>query len=50
MDGEIKNFTGLDSPYELPDRAEITLKTVGIEPAELAVEVVDYLRNAGIIP
>ena len=50
MDGEIKNFTGLDSPYELPDQAEITLKTVGTEPAALAVEVVDYLRSAGIIP
>ena len=50
MDGEIKHFTGIDSPYELPDEAEITLKTVGTEPAELAVTVVDFLRNAGIIP
>ena len=50
MDGEIKHFTGIDSPYELPDQAEITLRTVGTEPAELAVTVVDFLRSAGIIP
>jgi bifunctional enzyme CysN/CysC len=50
MDGGIKHFTGIDSPYELPDHAEITLKTVGTDPAELAVTVVDFLRNAGIIP
>ncbi len=50
MDGEIMHFTGIDSPYELPDRAEITLKTVGTEPADLAITVVDFLRNAGIIP
>jgi bifunctional enzyme CysN/CysC len=49
-DGEIKHFTGLDSPYEAPDHAEITLRTVGTEPAELAVMVVDLLRKAEIIP
>ena len=50
MDGEIKHFTGIDSPYELPDHAEITLKTVGTDPAELAVEVVSFLRAAAIVP
>jgi len=50
LDGEIKHFTGLDSPYELPDRAEITVKTVGTEPSELAGMVVEFLRNGGIIP
>ena len=50
MDGEIKHFTGIDSPYELPDHAEITLKTVGTDPAELAVEVVNFLRAASIVP
>ena len=49
MDGEIKHFTGIDSPYELPDQAEITLKTVGTEPAEMAITVVDFLRSARII-
>ncbi|MGD0193152.1 MAG: sulfate adenylyltransferase subunit CysN [Rhizomicrobium sp.] len=50
MDGEIKNFTGIDSPYELPDRAELTLKTVGTEPADLAERVVEHLRTCGVVP
>jgi bifunctional enzyme CysN/CysC len=49
IDGEIKHFTGIDSPYELPESAELTLKTVGAEPAALATDVVDYLKKAGIV-
>jgi bifunctional enzyme CysN/CysC len=43
MRGEIKNFTGLDSPYEQPENPEIHLKTSGRDPAELAKEVEDYI-------
>jgi bifunctional enzyme CysN/CysC len=49
IDGEIKHFTGIDSPYELPESAELTLKTVGADPATLATDVVDYLMKAGIL-
>ena len=48
--GEIKNFTGIDSPYEPPEAAEITLKTVGHDPAALAEQIVAYLRKAEIVP
>jgi bifunctional enzyme CysN/CysC len=48
--GEIKHFTGIDSPYEEPDTAEITVTTVNAEPAELAHEIVAYLRSMGIVP
>ncbi len=48
--GEIKHFTGLDSPYEDPETAELTVKTVGSDPADLAARIVLYLRDAGIIP
>ncbi len=48
--GEIKNFTGIDSPYEPPEAAEITLKTVDQDPAILAEEIVAYLRKAEIVP
>ncbi|HWU26496.1 MAG TPA: sulfate adenylyltransferase subunit CysN [Rhizomicrobium sp.] len=48
--GEIKHFTGIDSPYEPPDAPEITLKTVGYDPAALAEEIVAYLRHAKIVP
>ena len=41
--GEIKNFTGLDSPYEAPESPEIHLETVGRESADLAKEVEDYI-------
>jgi bifunctional enzyme CysN/CysC len=41
--GELKNFTGIDSPYERPERPEIHLKTSGRDPAELAKEVEDYI-------
>jgi bifunctional enzyme CysN/CysC len=37
--GEIKNFTGIDSPYEPPEAAEITLDT-GTQSAEAAAEAV----------
>jgi bifunctional enzyme CysN/CysC len=33
--GKIKNFTGIDSPYELPERAEIVIAT-GAESADAA--------------
>jgi bifunctional enzyme CysN/CysC len=47
--GEIKNFTGVDSPYEPPDSAEITLKTVVSEAATLAEDVVRYLKERGYV-
>ena len=48
--GEIKNFTGIDSPYEVPEHAELTLKTVNSDPILLAEDVVAYLRKAQIVP
>ena len=43
--GEIKNFTGLDSPYEAPENPELHLKTVGHAPEELASRVWDFLQG-----
>jgi bifunctional enzyme CysN/CysC len=48
--GEIKNFTGIDSPYEPPEAAEITLKTATSDPVQMAEDVVAYLRKAQIVP
>ncbi len=47
--GEIKNFTGIDDPYEAPVEPEITLKTVGVSPKENARQIIDYLINAGYL-
>ena len=43
--GAIKNFTGIDSPYEPPERAEIVLKTVDSDPASEAERVLSFLRQ-----
>jgi bifunctional enzyme CysN/CysC len=41
--GEIRNFTGIDSPYEEPQSPEIVLNTDGADPEALADEVIRYL-------
>jgi bifunctional enzyme CysN/CysC len=47
--GELKNFTGIDSPYEAPQNPELRLDTA-LLPAEAAAEaVIAHLREAGII-
>ncbi|TIS55069.1 MAG: sulfate adenylyltransferase subunit CysN [Mesorhizobium sp.] len=47
LNGEIKNFTGVDSPYEAPQNADIHLKTAGHSPQDL-VEVLEvWLRRGG---
>ncbi|MEW5424331.1 sulfate adenylyltransferase subunit CysN [Amorphus sp. 3PC139-8] len=47
--GEIKNFTGIDSPYELPETPELTLSTGDHTAEELADQVASYLRERGYI-
>lgn len=47
--GEIKGFTGIDDPYEPPLTPELHLDGATKSPAELATEVVSYLRQRGII-
>jgi bifunctional enzyme CysN/CysC len=34
--GDLKNFTGLDSPYEVPDSPEVHIPTATTTPAEAA--------------
>jgi len=47
--GEIKNFTGIDDPYEAPTGAEIHLHTDQMTVEEEVAIVVDYLEQNGII-
>jgi bifunctional enzyme CysN/CysC len=47
--GEIRNFTGVDAPYEEPLDPEIRLPTLSAPPEMLAERVVDALRQRGII-
>jgi bifunctional enzyme CysN/CysC len=48
--GEIKNFTGIDSPYETPETAELTLKTEAMSAEDLAEQILGYLRSNGFVP
>ena len=41
--GQIPNFTGIDSPYEVPEAAELVLDTVRESADVLAQRVVDRL-------
>ncbi|WP_144899217.1 adenylyl-sulfate kinase, partial [Luteimonas cucumeris] len=43
--GQLRNFTGIDSPYEPPLAAEMQLSTAQESPEVLADRVVDYLRE-----
>jgi bifunctional enzyme CysN/CysC len=47
--GEIKNFTGIDAPYEPPEAPEIHLLTAGAEPQQLAERVINDLAERVII-
>jgi bifunctional enzyme CysN/CysC len=47
--GEIKNFTGVDAPYEEPKSPEIRLQTVGHDAAQLAEHVLRALADRAII-
>ena len=47
--GELKNFTGIDSPYETPEAPEMRLDTVMLEPDAAADSVVAELRRRGML-
>ncbi len=47
--GEIKGFTGIDDPYEVPLSPDITLSSAEKTPEALADEVLAYLEDRGII-
>jgi bifunctional enzyme CysN/CysC len=47
--GALKNFTGVDSPYEPPEHADLVLPTPQHDPDRLAGIVVEHLRKGGIL-
>ena len=47
--GEIKNFTGIDSPYEPPQAAELRIDTVNNSPEEAAEVILDFMREKGLL-
>ena len=47
--GELQNFTGIDSPYEAPEHPEIHLRTALYSPEAAAEEIMNRLREAGML-
>jgi bifunctional enzyme CysN/CysC len=41
--GELKNFTGIDSPYEPPEKPEIRIDSTKMDPAAAAAEIIELL-------
>ena len=47
--GEIKNYTGIDSPYEAPDNPELVIDTEGESLEESVAKVIGFLKSKEII-
>ena len=47
--GELKNFTGIDSTYEIPENADLVLDTKTKTAEELADQIINFLENKKII-
>jgi bifunctional enzyme CysN/CysC len=48
--GQLRNFTGIESPYEPPERPEVRVDTTATTPEEAADTVIEVLRFSGIVP
>ena len=47
--GTIKNFTGVDSPYEAPQQPDLVIRTVEASPEAHAQAIVAALRDKGYL-
>jgi adenylylsulfate kinase len=47
--GQLKNFTGIDDPYEAPEKPEVVLDAAKQNPQEAALAIVEYLQMRSIL-
>ncbi len=47
--GELKNFTGIDDPYEAPLTPELTIDATTTSPQQAAGILIEYLEKRGIL-
>jgi bifunctional enzyme CysN/CysC len=47
--GELKNFTGIDSPYEPPEAPELHIDTTATDPVDAAELVIERLHEMGAL-
>lgn len=46
--GELKNFTGIDSPYEVPENPEMVIDTAALSAEQAANAIIRRLTEAGM--
>jgi len=47
--GEIKNFTGIDDPYEAPEQPEVTIESDKETPEQSAAKIMAKLKELGYV-
>jgi adenylylsulfate kinase len=47
--GQLKNFTGIDDPYEAPLNPEVTLDATTTSPQQAAALLIEYLEKRGLL-
>jgi adenylylsulfate kinase len=47
--GQLKGFTGIDDPYEAPEKAEIVIDTEKMKPEQAAERILMYLEERGYL-
>ena len=47
--GELRDFTGIDSPYEAPEHPELRIDTCRMTPLEAAAQMHQHLLDSGLL-
>jgi adenylylsulfate kinase len=47
--GQLKNFTGVDDPYEAPLKPELTIDATNTSPQQATVQLIAYLDKQGLL-
>ena len=49
LSGQIPNFTGINSDYEVPKKPDITIDTDTLSPNESMNKILNYLKDKNVI-
>jgi bifunctional enzyme CysN/CysC len=47
--GQLRDFTGIDSPYEIPEHPEVRIDTTAMSAEQSVMAVLDHLFEKDII-
>ncbi len=47
--GELSNFTGVDSPYEEPENADVIIDTTSCTPQQAAAQIIEQLATMNVL-